>query len=330
MRAEEAFLLATPTGDRAPKTTVAFDEIDLTIIDLLRGDGRSTNREIASRLGMPESTVRDRLRRMLDGGLMRVVPIVDYRAAGHTLLAQYLVNGRNGSAQDVARQLAAIDDLDAVAVVTGKHDVLAQSFRPSLEAMVATLHQVAAIPGVAEVECRMAFELPICNTENSPMQTKGRITPDSMPTIDPLDRRIIETLCSDGRLTQTEIARRTGIRDIIVRQRLSYLQERHVLRFAPAIDPNLLGNHVSAYVSIAIDVDKVDKIIEKFRMLPCVNFLAPMIGAQYSVVVGVNVRSDRHLLDVLTQFFEIDGVIHTETTHLLQVYKSFAVLGLVR
>lgn len=47
------------------------DPIDRMIIGLLRQDGRATKRRLAETLGLPESTVRDRVRALEAGGMIR-------------------------------------------------------------------------------------------------------------------------------------------------------------------------------------------------------------------------------------------------------------------
>ena len=59
-----------------------LDDHDEAILALLREDGRMAVRTIAERVGLNEATVRTRIRRLEQAGIMRVVARVDLGAAG--------------------------------------------------------------------------------------------------------------------------------------------------------------------------------------------------------------------------------------------------------
>ena len=55
---------------------IELDEIDNAIIDLLRVDGRLPYRAIARELGLTETTVRARVKRLEESNTMRVVALL--------------------------------------------------------------------------------------------------------------------------------------------------------------------------------------------------------------------------------------------------------------
>lgn len=69
--------------------------------------------------------------------------------------------------------------------------------------------------------------------------------------LDFLDRRIIEALSSDARMTLRALAKRVGLSSPSVAERLYRLQERGVVRaFAVDLDPRALGYDVQAIVRV--------------------------------------------------------------------------------
>jgi Lrp/AsnC family transcriptional regulator for asnA, asnC and gidA len=107
----------------APPALIELDNTDNAIIELLRADGRLPYRAIARELGLTESTVRARVRRLEESDTMRVVAVTDIEAAGFTMLLAIGVQVENRSPEQVAREMATIPEVFSVNVVVGAHDV---------------------------------------------------------------------------------------------------------------------------------------------------------------------------------------------------------------
>ena len=77
---------------------------DEGIIALLREDGRLSARDIAKALDPSSSTVRKRIRGMEQAGIMRVVAVTDFAAAGFDLLLAIGIEVENRNAEAVGRE----------------------------------------------------------------------------------------------------------------------------------------------------------------------------------------------------------------------------------
>lgn len=60
-----------------PAPVVALDDLDVRLVGELIVDGHESNRELARRLGVSDGTVRARLGRLADAGLVRVAAMID-------------------------------------------------------------------------------------------------------------------------------------------------------------------------------------------------------------------------------------------------------------
>ena len=59
-----------------------IDELDRSIVERLRLDGRETNRSLAAALGVNEATIATRLRRLETNNVMHVVALTDIERLG--------------------------------------------------------------------------------------------------------------------------------------------------------------------------------------------------------------------------------------------------------
>jgi len=126
------------------------DRIDRQIVDLLMEDGRMPCAEIARRIGgVSERSVRYRIERLLEQGIMRVSAIPNPQALGYSVMADVFIEVEPGRIPDVARRLAAYECVSYVACSTGDRDVSIQIVaRDNAELYRFVTEVVGHVPGV--------------------------------------------------------------------------------------------------------------------------------------------------------------------------------------
>lgn len=102
-----------------------FDDLDKRIVDILTADARTSNREVARALGVSETAVRKRLRRLEDLGAVRIAAVVNPVAIGLELTAFVRITTAPGTARKIAEAAAALDQFSFVALTTGRFNVIA-------------------------------------------------------------------------------------------------------------------------------------------------------------------------------------------------------------
>jgi len=108
-----------------PAPVVDLDELDHEIIGQLVADGRASNREIGRVLGVSEGTIRTRLRRMGEAGLLRIVGQHDPVLTGEApAWAFVMIDVRSGAMHRVAARVSRLPEAAVVAVLAGRHDLL--------------------------------------------------------------------------------------------------------------------------------------------------------------------------------------------------------------
>lgn len=118
---------------------VDLDATDRKILALLRDQGRRPNAEIARTIGVSEPTVRKHLDRMLQSGVLRVLPVLDAAATGYLVDAIIGIRVQTGYMRAVGRQLADIDQVAYVGYVAGSYDIIIEVLLRSKEELFAFL-----------------------------------------------------------------------------------------------------------------------------------------------------------------------------------------------
>jgi len=77
---------------------------------------------------------------------------------------------------------------------------------------------------------------------------------DIMTEVDEVDRRLLEALREDARVSLAELSRRFGIPRVTLVDRLRRLRERNVIRrFTVEVDPAQIGEAVRAFVLVRFE-----------------------------------------------------------------------------
>ncbi|MEW5909670.1 MAG: Lrp/AsnC family transcriptional regulator [Thermodesulfobacteriota bacterium] len=139
--------------------------------------------------------------------------------------------------------------------------------------------------------------------------------------IDSIDCRIIELLQKDGRISNTEIAKRIGISEATVRTRLNRLIEGEVIQIVAVSNPLKLGFEIVGNIRIHVDIKKMEKIIRELKEISSLWFIVQTTGG-----TGIDTEFVLKDLDGLNDLIfqkinKIDGVLRTETNLFLNFVK---------
>ncbi|WP_340586972.1 Lrp/AsnC family transcriptional regulator [Erythrobacter alti] len=152
---------------------ITVDEIDEAIIAELRTDGRATNQQIATKLKLTAATVSTRIKRMEDANALRVVAVSDFSAHGYGLLIQVAVEVDGRPAADVAADLAELNEVFAVHLVTGRYDIdMLVALRNYDELSDFMLDRMADIGGIRSMLPAIAVDILKYKFDVAPIEAK--------------------------------------------------------------------------------------------------------------------------------------------------------------
>jgi Lrp/AsnC family transcriptional regulator for asnA, asnC and gidA len=137
----------------------ALDDINKQIIEHLQRDGRMSYAALAKVIGLSEAAVRQRVQRLLDGGLMQIVAVTDPLTLGFARQAMVGVKV-NGDLRAVADELAAIPEVDYVVICAGGYDLLVELVCTDDEHLLTMLNDaIRTVKGVVATETFMYLKL---------------------------------------------------------------------------------------------------------------------------------------------------------------------------
>lgn len=103
-----------------------LDEIDQAVIAYLQYDGRMPFTAIADQVGVSEATVRNRVARLRQDGVLQVVDVVDPHLLGLWATAIVGVVVQPAYLEAVARQIAAFEEVSYLVMTSGTFDLLVE------------------------------------------------------------------------------------------------------------------------------------------------------------------------------------------------------------
>jgi Lrp/AsnC family transcriptional regulator for asnA, asnC and gidA len=134
--------------------------VDLRIIHSLRLDPRSSVAKIAARWDLPESTVRFRMNRLVESGILEFAVVTNPLQFGYHIWVMINIQTEMPKIRSVARDLAATPEVYFVGITTGGYDIFAAAvFRSNHELLDFITRRLAKIPGIIRTSTSTILDL---------------------------------------------------------------------------------------------------------------------------------------------------------------------------
>lgn len=147
-------------------------------------------------------------------------------------------------------------------------------------------------------------------------------SPDqSIVSLDPLDRQIIELLKADGRSSFTEIAKRLKIPEATARYRVQRLLQSRAITVHAYPNPERLGTPHIMIVQLSVESSLIKTVSQTLSEFEEVQFIAVTSG-QYNIIVDVYFGSHEELLAFYEKLNGIPGIIRHESQVILKLLKA--------
>jgi Lrp/AsnC family transcriptional regulator for asnA, asnC and gidA len=130
-----------------------IDRLDAHIIALLQKDGRLPNIEIGRTLGVSETTVRNRIKRLIEEGYIQVVAVGNPFKLGFEVTGDLYIHAEMKKIGEVVEELKKLKELWYIVMTTGETNINAEFIvknRDDLNDLI--FNKISAIEGVVRTE----------------------------------------------------------------------------------------------------------------------------------------------------------------------------------
>lgn len=136
-----------------------IDQTDRDIIRELQEDGRRTLREIGRSLDIAEATIRLRVKRLQDAGVLQIVAFADPAKLGSSQLALLFIAARPLAHDQIVATLLDWPEISYLSTTLGDTDICAQTVSRDQQALWDLRQRIAGLDGVIAV--RILTELKV-------------------------------------------------------------------------------------------------------------------------------------------------------------------------
>ena len=137
-----------------------LDDLDRQILAYLQEDGRISFVTLASELGVSEGTIRKRIRKLEDKGIVNTVGITNPLKIGLDTVAFIWIEVDRHHMESVLKELEELEAVRYLVVTTGSHDLVGMVVLPSREDLVTLLNdELSQITGIISTETSIVLKI---------------------------------------------------------------------------------------------------------------------------------------------------------------------------
>lgn len=146
--------------------------------------------------------------------------------------------------------------------------------------------------------------------------------------LDDTDRRIVDVLSVDGRLSMRALAEQLHVSRANVYARVERLERSGVIRgYRADVDPVAAGLKTSAYVTLSLEQQRWREVRDQLSRVPGVAHIA-LLGGQFDVLLLLRARDNADLRRIiLDEIQRMEGVRGTQTFLVFEETESAVTLG---
>lgn len=309
----------SPTpAERFLRQAPNVSESDRAIIRLLQEDGRRPFVQIARETGLAEKTVRNRVRHLLDDGIIQIAAVTNPQVLGYRSSALLgITTDPAVPASDIALALLRIEAVDYVVVATGRYGIFAELICRNRETLQATIeNEVGRVPGIAGIESypylQIHYQLARFHAAQSKQEDEKGVRPRALTDT---DREIIQALSIDGRTPLQGIADALGISESQVRNRVNNMIGAGVMNVIAIVNPMSVEYGTVAWVAIKVaGGTRIGDVAGALADLKGITYVAICAG-RFDIFAEVTSTSEEELLAVLDNDIRmIGGVAQVEAS----------------
>lgn len=137
-----------------------LDKVERQIILLLQKNGRMSYVEMAEHIGVAEGTIRRKVNRLVEEGIIKVAAVANPHAIGFDTPAIISIKTETGKVMEVAAELTRLPGVRFVALATGSFDVIIEGYWANNQELFHFLTQeLSKVKGIREYNTSLVLQI---------------------------------------------------------------------------------------------------------------------------------------------------------------------------
>src|SRR3990172_2255405 len=141
--------------------------------------------------------------------------------------------------------------------------------------------------------------------------------------IDDLNEKIIALLKHDGRYSHTRLARELGVNAATIAKRVDKMLEEDVFSIRTVLNPFKFGFNAHAFITLDINLSKIDQVCARLTNNPNVSLLATIFG-RFDLLIIADFPTWEMLQEFITrELTRIEGINKIDTFPIVEIKKIY-------
>lgn len=136
-----------------------IDDLDLKIIELLQHNGRIPYRDIARSINTPEATVRYRMKRLLDDGIITISAFINTGKVRHENVSYIEIKVTPIFFGATLDELVGMENISYLSAVTGEFDIMLEYIYKDNEDLLAFINWLKQKDSVTALKSRNILKI---------------------------------------------------------------------------------------------------------------------------------------------------------------------------
>jgi len=140
--------------------------------------------------------------------------------------------------------------------------------------------------------------------------------------LDQTDKKLLNLLQADAKLSYAELAKRLGVSTSGIHKRVKRLVDAEVIkRFVVVVDPQAIGKKLKAFIGVSTEPGRCAEVKSQLIRKPEVLEIHEVAG-EHDLFLKIITDDTLKLNDILHEFDSIPGVSSTRTLVVLKTEKE--------
>ena len=304
-----------------------LDELDLKIMTKLEDDPRQPVQALARKIGVNRETVRYRVNRLTEEGILRIACISDAERLGRHFLLLIAIRVTPGKAEPIASRLASLSDVKGAALAAGRYSIMLwASLKDQSDLARFVSENLTCTSDITDIEIMHLYQWIKEPRSYSTSRQESFSTP-SGDILSDLDLSIIDAMELDPKQTIKKLAGTVGCSMSVAKTTLERLIDCGCIRFVTIFDPTALGYDLSVVILCKCIAEGVHAVATQLAEQDTPGRVS-LITGHWHIYFGGVFKSGVDLQNFLMKLTGIPDIIEFEVIHLGRKYKYSATVSL--